>query len=71
MKICCGVSALRGPTPPCTDLFLSGQHYAYKVRIPVTKTGSDKLIFNYYPKTGTPTINFVEDNAQFELFGTV
>lgn len=53
------------------DLFLSGQHYAYKVRIPVTKAGSNKLIFNYYPKTGKPTINFVEDNAKFELFGTV
>jgi hypothetical protein len=57
--------------PQGGDLLLSGQHYAYKVRIPVTKAGSDKLIFNFYPKTGTPTINFVEDNAKFELFGTV
>jgi hypothetical protein len=56
---------------PGNDLFLSGQHYAYKVRIPVTKAGSDKLIFNYYPTTGKPTINFVEDNAKFELFGKV
>lgn len=53
------------------DLFLSGQHYAYKVRVPVTQAGSDKLIFNYYPTTGKPTINFIEDNATFELFGTV
>jgi len=52
-------------------LLLSGQHYVYHVRIPITKAGGDKLIFNYYPKTGKPRINFTEDKTKFVLFGAV
>jgi len=52
-----------------TDLVITGQHYVYSVRIPITKAADNKLIFNYYPLAGKPAINFAEDNAVFVLFG--
>jgi hypothetical protein len=49
-----------------------GTHYVYTLVIPILKPGTtDELIYNYYPKTGTPVMNFLEDNAAFDLFGTV
>ena len=49
-----------------------GTHFVYTLVIPVGKPGSpDELIFNYYPSTGAPTMNFLEDNAAFNLFGNV
>jgi hypothetical protein len=49
-----------------------GTRYRYQLHVPVFKPGTtDKLIFNYYPLTGTPTINFTESNQPFRLFGVV
>ena len=50
-------------------LMYVGRIYIYRLQIPVVKTGTRDLIFNYYPTSGTPTINFREDNAKYELFG--
>src|SRR5262245_48461513 len=51
-----------------------GTHFVYTLLIPVTKPAkppatTDELIFNFYPPTGAPTMNFLEDNA--EMFGRV
>jgi hypothetical protein len=49
-----------------------GTHFVYTLVIPVGKPGTpDELIFNYYPSTGVPTMNFLEDNATYSLFGVV
>jgi hypothetical protein len=52
-----------------TLLTFLGSHYVYSLYIPIVKTGTNKLIYNYYPTTGTPKINFAEDNATFVMFG--
>jgi hypothetical protein len=57
---------LQGP-----NLEFIGSHFVYTLEIPITKKGTKNLIFNYYPKSGSPTINFAEDNAAFLMFGTV
>jgi hypothetical protein len=47
-----------------------GTHYVYTLLIPILKPGTaDELIYNYYPVTGAPVMNFEEDNASFVLFG--
>jgi hypothetical protein len=47
-----------------------GTRYRYDLLIPVTLQGADdKLLYNYYPASGSPTINFTEDDAR--LFGSV
>ena len=39
--------------------------YRYDVMIPVTQSStSPNLIYNYYPATGSPSINFTEDDAR-------
>lgn len=49
-----------------------GTHYVYTLLIPVLKPGTtNELIYNYYPVTGAPVMNFAEDNASFKLFGVV
>jgi hypothetical protein len=47
-----------------------GTEYIYRLEIPVVKTGTSTLIYNYYPNSGGPTMNFREDNATYEMFGT-
>ena len=49
-----------------------GTHFVYTLVIPVLKPGTpDELIFNFYPVSGAPTMNFLEDNAVYDLFGQV
>ncbi len=49
-----------------------GTRYRYELRIPVTKPGTvNDLIYNDYPSSGSPTINFSEANTQFKMFGVV
>ena len=50
----------------------SGSRFRYSVFIPIVEPNTtDKLIFNFYPFSGTPTVNFKDDNAAFPLFGVV
>jgi hypothetical protein len=54
------------------DLTAVGTHYVYTVLIPILKPGTtNQLLFNYYPPTGAPTMNFLEDNATYTMFGVV
>ncbi len=47
-----------------------GTRFRYEILVPITKSGaSTELIFNYYPSTGDPTINFKEDDPK--LFSVV
>lgn len=52
-----------------------GKHYVYTVVVPVLTPGTsattNELIYNFYPVTGAPVMNFLEDNAAFDLFGVV
>lgn len=49
-----------------------GTHFVYTLVIPVVKPGTtDELIFNFYPASGAPTMNFLEDNVAYNLFGQV
>jgi hypothetical protein len=49
-----------------------GSRFRYSVFIPIVEPNTaDKLIFNFYPFSGTPTVNFKDDNAAFPLFGIV
>jgi hypothetical protein len=52
-------------------LTFNGSQYVYGVRLPIVKTGTNHLIYNYYPTTGRPKMNFLEDNAKFVMFGSV
>lgn len=52
----------------------TGTHFVYTLVIPVTKPAKppdppNELIFNFYPPTGNPTMNFLETDAT--LFGQV
>ena len=49
----------------------TGTRYRYELHIPIMKPGTDELIYNFYPTTGTPIINFTESNQPFKLFGVV
>jgi hypothetical protein len=54
------------------DQHWAGTHFVYTLVIPVGKPGTpDELIFNFYPSAGAPTMNFLEDNATYSLFGVV
>jgi hypothetical protein len=48
-----------------------GNHFVYGVRLPIMASGTNRLIYNYYPTHGKPTMNFLEDNAKFVMFGSV
>ena len=54
-----------------------GTHFVYTLVIPVTKPAAtptaptNELIFNFYPPSGGPTMNFLENNATYRLFGQV
>lgn len=49
-----------------------GTHFVYTLVIPILKPGTaDELIFNFYPVTGAATMNFLEDNATYDLFGKI
>ncbi len=53
-----------------TDLNAVGSHYVYTVLIPILKPATtDDLLFNFYPASGSPVMNFKEDNAAFTMFG--
>jgi hypothetical protein len=54
---------------PGNILLFVGKRYRYELHIPVVKPAND-LIYNYYPTSGTPIINFSEIK-QPELFGIV
>lgn len=43
----------------------------YRLSIPIVKKGTNDVIFNYYPNSGMPIMNFREDNATYDLFGIV
>ncbi len=47
-----------------------GNHFVYGVRLPIMASGTNHLIYNYYPTSGTPRMNFLEDNAKFVMFGS-
>ena len=53
-----------------TELRFIGTRYRYELWIPVTEPGTDHLIYNYYPETGSPIIHFTVGN-QPKLFGVV
>jgi hypothetical protein len=48
-----------------------GSRYRYRLEVPITKPGTTELIFNFYPDSGTPTVNFSELNDPFNFFGRV
>ena len=56
---------------PTQTLNYLGTRFIYRLEIPVVKKGTTDLIYNYYPQSGTPVMNFLEDNAKFEMFGVV
>jgi hypothetical protein len=59
-------------TPSNNTLKFVGTRYKYHLWIPVTKPGTEaEWIYNFYPATGTPTINFTPDNHPYALFGIV
>ena len=57
---------------PGNVLQFVGKRYRYELHIPVLKPGTpDELIYNFYPVSGTPAINFNESNTPYKLFGVV
>lgn len=48
-----------------------GSRSRYEIWVPITKPGTNELIYNYFPESGAPTINFDESNQPFKLFGVV
>jgi hypothetical protein len=57
---------------PDNSVSFVGRRYRYEVLVPVFTPGTtNDLIFNYYPVSGTPVINFTESNQPFRLFGVV
>ena len=56
---------------PNNTVSFVGTRYRYELHIPVLKPGTAELIYNFYPITGTPIINFTESNQPFKLFGVV
>jgi hypothetical protein len=56
--------------PANKKIIFIGNHFVYGVRLPIMATGTNNLIYNYYPIHGTPRMNFLEDNAKFVMFGS-
>ena len=56
-----------------SDLVGVGSHYVYTAAIPILKPGTttSELVFNVYPASGSPIMNFKEDNAAYDMFGSV
>jgi hypothetical protein len=48
-----------------------GTRYRYRLEVPITKPGTNELIYNFYPDSGASTINFSETNDPFRFFGRV
>jgi hypothetical protein len=48
-----------------------GARYRYRLEVPITKPGTNQLIYNFYPDSGAPTVNFSETNDPFNMFGRV
>lgn len=48
-----------------------GSRYRYRLEAPITKPGTNELIYNFYPDSGSPTVNFTELNDPFNFFGRV
>jgi hypothetical protein len=48
-----------------------GSRYRYRLEVPITKPGTNDLIYNFYPDSGAPIVNFSETNDPFKLFGLV
>jgi hypothetical protein len=48
-----------------------GTRYRYRLEVPITKPGTNQLIYNFYPDSGTPIVNFSETNDPFNMFGKV
>ena len=59
------------PVAGNAEIVFVGNHFVYGVRLPIMASGTNHLIYNYYPNHGTPTMNFLEDNAKFVMFGSV
>jgi hypothetical protein len=58
------------PSASAGHVDFKGTRYRYELLIPVTKTGaSNELIYNYYPDSGSATINFHENDTR--LYGVV
>ncbi len=52
------------------SLQYSGYRYRYRLEIPITKPGTNELIYNYYPTNGsTPIVNFSETDDPYNFFG--
>jgi hypothetical protein len=47
-----------------------GTRFRYRLQVPITTPGTSQLIYNFYPDTGTPDVNFSETNDPFHFFGT-
>lgn len=56
---------------PKNTVSFVGTRYRYELHIPVLKPGTAELIYNFYPITGAPIINFTESNQPYKLFGVV
>jgi hypothetical protein len=48
-----------------------GTRYRYRLEVPITKPGTSELIYNFYPDSGSPTVNFSETSDPFNFFGRV
>jgi hypothetical protein len=48
-----------------------GTRYRYRLEVPITKPGTNQLLYNFYPDSGTPIINFSETNDPFNMFNKV
>jgi hypothetical protein len=58
------------PSVNGADLIGTGTHYVYTITVPILKPGTtNELLFNFYPASGTPVMNFKEDNATYVMFG--
>jgi hypothetical protein len=48
-----------------------GTRYRYRLEVPITKPGTNELIYNFYPDSGAATISFSETSDPFNFFGRV
>jgi len=56
-----------------SNLIGVGTHYVYTLLIPILVPGTtnNELLFNFYPASGAAVMNFEEDNATYDMFGSV